>query len=249
MCSLLGFFSKRLFSHSFRSVSDLMKYKFSDVWLHCHGYKNVSLGHALATELKANERERERGGEGAREKWKSCTVVCTCNNQAVCSAELHETRRAAWYWGGCGEQSRTRSADSALNVTVFNTFRFFKAIWLSLRHHPTQAAHCVCSWSGLTVLQRSIGCWSLGDYGWLPCLRSHAHQRALWNLRLGRRFHPQSFATDLKVRELDGLSVWILYLKDTMSNFDFLIKNSHQWMDESVDESRLLPLCIMATFL
>lgn len=84
MCSQLDLvFFQRLCLHNFIQCLTLywLKYEFSDVWHHCHGYKNVSLGHAVQTEHKARERERE--------SWKSCTVVCMCNIQAVCSGELH----------------------------------------------------------------------------------------------------------------------------------------------------------------
>lgn len=149
MCSQLDLvFFQRLCLHNFIQCLTLywLKYEFSDVWHHCHGYKNVSLGHAVQTEHKA--RERERGRE--LKELHSCVHV-QHSGRVQWRASLNE----------CGAQSRKRRTnylncvDLILNVMVFNTFRFFRPICKCLHHHDTQPASPVCSWQGFTVLQRS----------------------------------------------------------------------------------------------
>lgn len=99
--------------------------------------------------------QRERESERELKELHSCVHV-QHSGRVQCRASLNTTSSLIQEWMWRSEQKKEDNL--ILNVMVFNTFRFFKAICKCLHHRDTQPASRVCSWQRFTVLQRS----------WLP---------------------------------------------------------------------------------
>lgn len=94
----------------------------------------------------------ERESERELKELHSCVHV-QHSGRVQCRASLNTTSGLIQEWMWRSEQKKEDNL--ILNVMVFNTFRFFKAICKCLHHRDTQSASRVCSWQRFTVLQRS----------------------------------------------------------------------------------------------